>query len=139
MPTLILNMVGGKMDSQHAKRLMVDVISIVLAWNERLLTDKQAMDKIVDSLLADKYILHENGYKKTSKKSAGLLAIAASLGIVLFIFVISVDAFTSENIMMAENEKIGFELLDENPTESEKILNETIVEDFSSPKIDIEG
>jgi hypothetical protein len=134
-------MLGGRMDSQHAKRLMIDVISIVLAWNERLLTDKQAMNKIIGSLLTDKNNQNENNYKKTSKKSAGLLAIAASLGIVLFIFVVSVDVFTSsESIMLAENEKIGFELLGENPSESkEKMLNDTIVEEFNTPKKDVEN
>ena len=128
------------MDSQHAKRLMLDVISIVLAWNERLLTDKQAMDKIVGSLLTEKYNPNENSYKKTSKKSAGLVAIAAGLGIFLFVFVVSVDGFTnSESIMLAENEKIGFDQLGENPSESnEKILNDTIVEEFNIPKKDVE-
>jgi len=141
MRKLLLNMLGGRMDSQHAKRLMIDVISIVLAWNERLLTDKQAMNKIIGSLLTDKNNQNENNYKKTSKKSAGLLAIAASLGIVLFIFVVSVDVFTSsESIMLAENEKIGFELLGENPSESkEKMLNDTIVEEFNTPKKDVEN
>ncbi len=141
MRKLLLNMLGGRMDSQHAKRLMIDVISIVLAWNERLLTDKQAMNKIIGSLLTDKFNQNENNYKKTSKKSAGLLAIAASLGIVLFIFVVSVDVFTSsESIMLAENEKIGFELLGENPSESkEKMLNDTIVEEFNTPKKDVEN
>jgi len=134
-------MLGGRMDSQHAKRLMIDVISIVLAWNERLLTDKQAMDKIIGSLLTDKYNQNENNYKQTSKKSAGLLAITAGLGIVLFVFVVSVDVFTSsESIMLADNEKIGFELLGENPSESkEKMLNDTIVEEFNTPKKDVEG
>ncbi len=138
---LLENMVVGRMNTQHAKRLMIDVISIVLAWNERLLTDNQAMDKIVGSLLTDKYNQNENNYKQTSKKSAGLLAIATGLGIVLFVFVVSVDVFTnSESIMLAENEKIGFELLGENPSESkEKMLNDIIVEEFSTTKKDVDG
>jgi hypothetical protein len=42
--------------------------------------------------------------------------------------------------MLAENEKIGFELLGENPSESkEKMLNDIIIEEFSTTKKDVDG
>ena len=121
------------MNTQDAKRLMLDVIGIVLAWNQSLLTDKQAMDKIVGSLLEDKY--NQNGFPrtKTSKKSAGLLAIVTGLGIISFVLV-SFDFFPSdETKLIAENEEIGFEQLREMPSEAiEKIQNNTTKEEFSN-------
>ena len=122
------------MNTQHAKRLMLDVIGIVLAWNDRLITDKQAMDKVVGSLLDDKY--NQNGVPrtKTSKKSAGLLAIATGFTIISFVFVVSFDFSPSdETKLIAENEEIGFEQLREMPSEAvEKIQNDTIKEEFSN-------
>ncbi len=122
------------MNTQHAKRLMLDVIGIVLAWNDRLITDKQAMDKVVGSLLHDKN--NKNGVPrtKTSKKSAGLLAIATGFAIISFVFVVSFDFFPSdETKFIAENEEIGFEQLREMPSEAvEKIQNDTTKEEFSN-------
>ncbi len=123
------------MNTQHAKRLMLDVIGIVLAWNDRLITDKQAMNKVVGSLLHDKN--NQNGVvprTKTSKKSAGLLAIATGFAIISFVFVVSFDFFPSdETKLIAENEEIGFEQLREMPSEAvEKIQNYTTNEEFSN-------
>ena len=127
-------MVRGITDSQHAKRLMIDVIGIIFAWNESLLTDKQAMEMIVGSLLEDKY--NQNGFPRTqtTKKSAGLLAIAAGLAIISFVFVVSFDVLPSdETKLIAENEEIGFEQLGEMPSEAiEKIQNDTTKEEFSN-------
>ncbi len=121
------------MNTKHAKRLMLDVMGIVLAWNESFLTDKQAMDKVVGSLLKDKH--NQNGYPrtKTTKKSAGLLAIVTGLGIISFVLV-SFDFFPSdETQLIAENEEIGFEQLREMPSEAvEKIQNDTTKEEFSN-------
>ena len=127
------------MDSKHAKRLMLDVIGIVLAWNERLLSDKQAMDKIVGSLLEDQSKKNGLNRKKTTKKSAGLLATAAGLGIILFVVVVSTDVFPNDdNNLVSENEEIGFEQLGEIPSEgTEKILNNE--EELSNKQISEEG
>ncbi len=121
------------MNTQHAKRLMLDVIGIVLAWNDSLISDKQAMDKVVGSLLDDKY--NQNGVPrtKTTKKSAGVLAIVTGFAIISFVLV-SFDVFPSdETKLIAENEEIGFEQLREMPSEAvEKIQNDTTKEEFSN-------
>jgi len=121
------------MNTKHAKRLMLDVIGIVLAWNDRLISDKQAMDKVVGSLLDDKYNQNAVPRTKTTKKSAGVLAIVTGFAIISFVLV-SFDVFPSdETKLIAENEEIGFEQLREMPSEAvEKIQNDTTKEEFSN-------
>ena len=121
------------MNTQHAKRLMLDVIGIVLAWNDSLISDKQAMDKVVGSLLDEKYNQNEVPRTKTTKKSAGVLAIVTGFAIISFVLV-SFDVFPSDEIkLIAENEEIGFEQLREMPSEAvEKIQNDTTKEEFSN-------
>ena len=112
---------------------MLDVIGIVLAWNDSLISDKQAMDKVVGSLLDEKYNQNEVPRTKTTKKSAGVLAIVTGFAIISFVLV-SFDVFPSdETKLIAENEEIGFEQLREMPSEAvEKIQNDTTKEEFNN-------
>jgi hypothetical protein len=119
-------LVGGKIDVQHAKQFMLDTISIVFEWNERFVSDNEAMNKIVHALLKGKYYKNELPYKKTTKKSASILAMTAGLCVFLFVFVSFGDFTNAETILQIENEELMFEQLDELPSETKgKILNNT--------------
>ena len=119
-------MVGGKIDAQHAKQFMLDTISIVFEWNERFVSDKEAMNKIVWSLLKGNNDKNELAYKKTTKKSASIIAMISGLCVFLFVFVSFGDFTNGESILQMENEKLMFEQLDESSSETKgKILNNT--------------
>ena len=125
-------MVGGKIDAQHAKQFMLDTISIVFEWNERFVSDKEAMNKIVQSLLKGDNDKNELAYKKTTKKSASIIAMISGLCVLLFVFVSFGDFTNAESILQMENEKLMFEQLDESSSETKgKILNNT-KEEFSN-------
>ena len=125
-------MVGGKIDVQHAKQFMLDTISIVFEWNERFVSDKEAMNKIVQSLLKGNNDKNELAYKKTTKKSASIIAMISGLCVFLFVFVSFGDFTNAESILQMENEKLMFEQLDESSSETKgKILNNT-KEEFSN-------
>ena len=125
-------MVGGKIDAQHAKQFMLDTISIVFEWNERFVSDKEAMNKIVRSLLNGNNDKNELVYKKTTKKSASIIAMISGLCVFLFVFVSFGDFTNAESILQMENEKLMFEQLDESSSETKgKILNNT-KEEFSN-------
>ena len=125
-------MVGGKIDAQHAKQFMLDTISIVFEWNERFVSDKEAMNKIVQSLLKGNNDKNELAYKKTTKKSASIIAMISGLCVLLFVFVSFGDFTNAESILQMENEKLMFEQLDESSSETKgKILNNT-KEEFSN-------
>ncbi len=125
-------MVGGKIDAQHAKQFMLDTISIVFEWNERFVSDKEAMNKIVQSLLRGDNDKNELVYKKTTKKSASIIAMISGLCVFLFVFVSFGDFTNAESILQMENEKLMFEQLYESSSETKgKILNNT-KEEFSN-------
>ena len=125
-------MVGSKIDAQHAKQFMLDTISIVFEWNERFVSDKEAMNKIVQSLLKGNNDKNELVYKKTTKKSASIIAMISGLCVFLFVFVSFGDFTNAESILQMENEKLMFEQLDESSSETKgKILNNT-KEEFSN-------
>ncbi len=125
-------MVGGKIDAQHAKQFMLDTISIVFEWNERFVSDKEAMNKIVQSLLKGNNDKNELAYKKTTKKSASIIAMISGLCVFLFVFVSFGDFTNAESILQMENEKLMFEQLVESSSETKgKILNNT-KEEFSN-------
>ena len=125
-------MVGSKIDVQHAKQFMLDTISIVFEWNERFVSDKEAMNKIVQSLLKGDDDKNELAYKKTTKKSASIIAMISGLCVFLFVFVSFGDFTNAESILQMENEKLVFEQLDESSSETKgKILNNT-KEEFSN-------
>ena len=128
----IIGLVGGKIDAQHAKQFMLDTISIVFEWNERFVSDKEAMNKIVWSLLKGNNDKNELAYKKTTKKSASIIAMISGLCVFLFVFVSFGDFTNGESILQMENEKLMFEQLDESSSETKgKILNNT-KEEFSN-------
>ncbi len=125
-------MVGSKIDAQHAKQFMLDTISIVFEWNERFVSDKEAMNKIVQSLLKGDNDKNELAYKKTTKKSASIIAMISGLCVFLFVFVSFGDFTNAESILQMDNEKLMFEQLDESSSETKgKILNNT-KEEFSN-------
>jgi len=125
-------LVGSKIDVQHAKQFMLDTISIVFEWNERFVSDKEAMNKIVQSLLKGDNDKNELAYKKTTKKSASIIAMISGLCVFLFVFVSFGDFTNAESILQMENEKLIFEQLDESSSETKgKILNNT-KEEFSN-------
>jgi len=125
-------LVGGKIDAQHAKQFMLDTISIVFEWNERFVSDKEAMNKIVQSLLKGNNDKNELAYKKTTKKSASIIAMISGLCVFLFVFVSFGDFTNAESILQMDNEKLMFEQLDESSSETKgKILNNT-KEEFSN-------
>ena len=125
-------MVGGKIDAQHAKQFMLDTISIVFEWNERFVSDKEAMNKIVQSLLKGDNDKNELAYKKTTKKSASIIAMISGLCVFLFVFASFGDFTNAESILQIENEKLMFEQLYESSSETKgKILNNT-KEEFSN-------
>ncbi len=128
----IIGLVGSKIDVQHAKQFMLDTISIVFEWNERFVSDKEAMNKIVQSLLKGDNDKNELAYKKTTKKSASIIAMISGLCVFLFVFVSFGDFTNAESILQMENEKLMFEQLDESSSETKgKILNNT-KEEFSN-------
>jgi hypothetical protein len=125
-------LVGSKIDVQHAKQFMLDTISIVFEWNERFVSDKEAMNKIVQSLLKGDNDKNELAYKKTTKKSASIIAMISGLCVFLFVFVSFGDFTNAESILQMENEKLMFEQLYESSSETKgKILNNT-KEEFSN-------
>jgi len=125
-------LVGSKIDAQHAKQFMLDTISIVFEWNERFVSDKEAMNKIVQSLLKGNNDKNELVYKKTTKKSASIIAMISGLCVFLFVFVSFGDFTNAESILQMDNEKLMFEQLDESSSETKgKILNNT-KEEFSN-------
>jgi len=125
-------LVGGKIDVQHTKQFMLDVISIVFEWNERFVSDKEAMNKIVQSLLKENYEKNELAYKKTSKKSASIIAMISGLCVFLFVFVSFGDFTNAESILQMENEKLVFEQLDESSSETIGKIQNNTKEEFSN-------
>ena len=126
-------MIDGRIHVQDAKQFLLDIISIIFEWNEGFISDKAAMDKIVHSLLNEKLYKIEPIYKQTTKKSAAIISMASGLCIFLFVFVSFGDFTNVESNLQIENGKLIFEQLDESPPKAnEKILNNTIVEEFSN-------
>lgn len=129
----VLRLAYGKITVQDAKQFLLDIISIIVEWNERVISDKAAMDKIARSLLNEKLYKIEPIYKQTTQKSAAIIAMASGLCIFLFVFVSFGDFTNVESNLQIENEKLIFEQLDESPPEAnEKIQNNTTVEQFSN-------
>ncbi len=125
-------MVGSKIDAQHAKQFMLDTISIVFEWNERFVSDKEAMNKIVQSLLKGNSDKNELAYKKTTKKSASIIAMISGLCVFLFVFVSFGDFTNAESILQMDNEKLMFEQLDESSSETKGMILNNTKEEFSN-------
>lgn len=127
------------MDLQRqALRFMRDVIDIVLKWNDKKFSDKEAMGEIVNSLLQDKVPAKpvkkpEIKQKPRSsfrfqKKLVAPIAISAIFFIILFGIVNPYTVFTSvDTNTSSEDKKIGFEQLrNTDPQNIENIQNKTI-------------
>ena len=127
---------------EKAFHIIYDIIGVVIKWDKNQLSDKEAMNGIVDILASHAEDEKENeiknikklNYFKFQKKLVAPLAISVifvgilfGTGILNHIFIIP-ETQTSIN----EN-KVGFEQLNEDPSDTnEKILNNTTVEEFSN-------
>ncbi len=122
-----------------AFQIIYDIIGIVLRWDKNQLSDKEAMDEIVEILSSQV----ENGEFNTTKKKKKFnsfqkkfvapFAIGAVFSVILLV-VIPLGVFTNiEPQLPADNSKIGFEQLEENLYDvTEKIQNNTTIEEFSN-------
>jgi hypothetical protein len=127
---------------EKAFHIIYDIIGVVIKWDKNELSDKDAMNGIVDILASHAEDENENevknmkklNYFKFRKKLVAPIAISVifigiffGIGILNHIFPIT-ETQTSVN----EN-KIGFEQLNENTSnKKEKILNNTTIEEFSN-------
>ena len=123
-----------------AFQIIYDVIGIVLRWNKNQLSDKEAMKEIVEILASQADNEEYNNLKKKKKfnsfqkKLVTPLAISTVFSVILFVAIIPLGVFTNiEPQLPAEDSKIGFEQLEENPYDvTEKIQNNTTIEEFSN-------
>jgi hypothetical protein len=127
---------------EKAFHIIYDIIGVVIKWDKNELSDKDAMNGIVDILASHAEDENENevknmkklNYFKFRKKLVAPIAISVifigiffGIGILNHIFPIT-ETQTSVN----EN-KIGFEQLNENiSNKKEKILNNTTIEEFNN-------
>ena len=123
-----------------AFQIIYDIIGIVLRWDRNQLSDKEAMKEIVAILASQADNDEFNNTKKSKKfnsfqkKLIAPLAIGTISSIILLVAVIPLGVFTNiEPQLPAENDKIGFKQLEENPYDiTEKIQNNTTIEKFSN-------
>jgi hypothetical protein len=127
---------------EKAFHIIYDIIGIVIKWDKNQLSDKEAMNGIVDILASHaedekeyeiKNLTKINFFKSQKKLMAPItisvifIGVLFGTGILNHIFVIP-ETPTSVN----EN-KIGFEQLNEPASDKkEKILNNTTIEEFSN-------
>ncbi|HEY7367505.1 MAG TPA: hypothetical protein VH562_03490 [Nitrosopumilaceae archaeon] len=127
---------------EKAFHIIYDIIGVVIKWDKNQLSDKEAMNGIVDILASHAEDEKENeiknikklDYFKFQKKLVAPLAISVIFVGILFGTGILNHIFTIPETQTSVNEnKVGFEQLNEEPSDtSEKILNNTTVEEFSN-------
>lgn len=127
---------------EKAFHIIYDIIGVVIKWDKNQLSDKEAMNGIVDILASHAEDEKENeiknikklDYFKFQKKLVAPLAISVMFVGILFGTGILNHIFTIPETQTSVNEnKVGFEQLNEEPSDtSEKILNNTTVEEFSN-------
>jgi len=122
-----------------AFHIIYDIIGIVLRWNNNQLSDKEAMNEIVEILASQVENNEFNNVKKKKKfisfqkKLVIPLTMSAVFSIILFVALFPIGIFTNiETQLPSEESNIGFEQLDENSDYSTKIQNNTIIEEFSN-------
>lgn len=127
---------------EKAFHIIYDIIGVVIKWDKNQLSDKEAMNGIVDILASHAEDEKENeiknikklNYFKFQKKLVAPLAISVIfVGILLGTGILN-HIFTIPETQTSVNEnKVGFEQLNEDPSDTnEKILNNTTVEEFSN-------
>lgn len=127
---------------EKAFHIIYDIIGVVIKWDKNQLSDKEAMNGIVDILASHAEDEKENeiknikklNYFKFQKKLVAPLAISVIFVGILFGTGILNHIFTIPETPTSVNEnKVGFEQLNEDPSNTnEKILNNTTVEEFSN-------
>lgn len=127
---------------EKAFHIIYDIIGVVIKWDKNQLSDKEAMNGIVDILASHAEDEKENeiknikklNYFKFQKKIVAPLAISVIFVGILFGTGILNHIFTIPETQTSVNEnKVGFEQLNEDPSDTnEKILNNTNVEEFSN-------
>lgn len=127
---------------EKAFHIIYDIIGVVIKWDKNQLSDKEAMNGIVDILASHAEDEKENeiknikklNYFKFQKKLVAPLAISVIFVGILFGTGILNHIFTIPETQTSVNEnKVGFEQLNEEPSDTnEKILNNTTVEEFSN-------
>ena len=136
---------GKRMDIQKkAVKIIFDITGIVLKWDKKQLSDKEAMDEIVRTLAPEpekseeKVVLLDD--VEVKEKSSSILVQKKVLapmvvGIVFFavLFGISEPFATNENMKIVEENQISFEQLDE--TASNGIEQNSVNEQFGNKTI----
>lgn len=127
---------------EKAFHIIYDIIGVVIKWDKNQLSDKEAMNGIVDILASHAEDEKENeiknikklNYFKFQKKLVAPLAISVIFVGILFGTGILNHIFTIPETQTSVNEnKVGFEQLNEDPSDTnEKTLNNTTVEEFSN-------
>ena len=127
---------------EKAFHIIYDIIGVVIKWDKNQLSDKEAMNDIVDILASHAEDEKENEIKsmkklnsfKFQKKLIAPLAISVIFIGILFGTGNLNHIFTiPETQTPIKENKIGFEQLNEAPSDiNEKIINNTTVEEFSN-------
>ena len=127
---------------EKAFHIIYDIIGVVIKWDKNQLSDKEAMNDIVDILASHAEDEKENEIKsmkklnsfKFQKKLIAPLAISVIFIGILFGTGNLNHIFTiPETQTPVKENKIGFEQLNEAPSDiNEKIINNTTVEEFSN-------
>ena len=127
---------------EKAFHIIYDIIGVVIKWDKNQLSDKEAMNDIVDILASHAEDQKENEIKnmkklnsfKFQKKLIAPLAISVIFIGILFGTGNLNHIFTiPETQTPVKENKIGFEQLNEAPSDiNEKIINNTTVEEFSN-------
>lgn len=122
-----------------ALQIIYDVAGIILKWDKRQLTDKEAMREIVKTLSSEVendekfYDIKKKFYIFRIKKSfLTPLAITAVFFAVLFV----ANPFATDNgTIITENTEIRFEQLNQIPYNIDEILKNSMLEEFSNQTI----
>ena len=127
---------------EKAFHIIYDIIGVVIKWDKNQLSDKEAMNDIVDILASHAEDEKENEIKsmkklnsfKFQKKLIAPLAISVIFIGILFGTGNLNHIFTiPETQTPIKENKIGFDQLNEAPSDiNEKIINNTTVEEFSN-------
>jgi len=141
---------------EKAFHIIYDIIGVVIKWDKNQFSDKEAMNGIVDLLashaeelsekereqLRKKIFEKENEIKNINKlnsfKSPKKLIVPLAISVIFIGILFGTgnlnQIFTISETQTSVNEnKIGFEQLEENPYDvTEKIQNNTTIEEFSN-------
>ncbi len=122
------------MDIQKkALEIIYEITGIVLKWDKKQLSDKEAMKEIVKTLAVEA----ENYEKKKANpiKNTKILA-PLTIGVIVFtVFFISDPFLMYNETVLTENSEVRFEQLNEIPIRSEEIPKKSVIEEFDNQTI----